>query len=222
MAWLSQFLLGRPGYEFSFDINPEGMSIDEMALTVMQRNLAGDLKKSVLKTSIPTIKISSSYLALTQRNQFASLVGIQDTFLSFQTRDDWQVIAERNLPQSTTTVVIQNNSATRLSAALVAAGFPGIITINSVSVVPNVLAGPLFGAGGFGAGGFSGPDYFAGGSYADATRTITLGTSLPTATQYVYVTYTYTGWLVNLDTLSHQIQGGWLDRFSYDFQLTGA
>lgn len=222
MAWLTSFLLGRPGYEYSFDINPEAMSIDESALTVMHRNLAGDLKKSVFKSSIPTIKINSSYLAVAQRNQFASLVGIQDTFLSFQTRDDWQVLSERNLPTDTTHVKIQNNSATRLSAALVAAGFSSIITINSVSTVPNVVAGPTFGGGGFGGSGYSGPDYFAGGSYADASRIITLGTSLPSATQYVYVTYTYTGWLVNLDMLSHQIQGGWLDRFTYNFQLTGA
>lgn len=222
MAWIPQFLLGRPGFEYSFDINPEGMSIDEAPLAVIQRNLAGDMKKSVLKASVPIIKVNSSFLALQQRNQFASLAGIADTFLSFQTRDDWQVLSERNLPQSVTKVVIQNNSATKLSAALVAAGFTGIITINGVATVPNVLAGPTFGSGGFGSGGFDGPDYFAGGSYDDASRTITLGTSLPSATQYVYVTYTYKGWLVNLDVLSHSVKGGWMDRFSYDFQLTGA
>ena len=222
MAWLSSFLLGRPGYEYSFDINPEAMSIDEAALTVIHRNLAGDLKKSVLKNSMPMIKINSSYLSLDQRNKFASLVGVNDTFLSFQTRDDWQMVAERDLPTDTQHVTLQNNSATRLSAALVAAGFSGVITINSVSTVPNVVAGPTFGGGGFGDGGFSGPDYFAGGSYEDATRVVTLGTSLPSASQYVYVTYTYKGWLVNLDALSHQIRGGWLDRFTYDFQLTGA
>lgn len=222
MSWISQFLFGRPGYEYQFDVNPEGMSIDEQALTVMHRNLAGDLKKSVLKNSMPTIRINSSYLTLTQRNQFASLVGVQDTFLSFQTRDDWQMLSERNLPTDTTHVTIQNNSATRLSAALVAAGFSGIITINSVGTVPAAVAGPLFGGGGFGDGGFSGPDYFLGGSYNDATRVVTLGTSLPSASQYVYVSYTYKGWLVNLENLSHQVQGGWMDRFMYDFQLTGA
>lgn len=222
MAWLAQFLLGRPGYEYQFDVNPEGMAIDEAGLTILHRNLAGDLKKSVLKTSMPTIKVSSSYLTLDQRNQFASLVGIQDTFLSFQTRDDWQVFSERNLPTDTSHVTIQNNSATRLSAALVAAGFTGIITIDSVSAVPSAVAGPLFGGGGFGDEGFSGPDYFAGGSYDDATRVVTLGTSLASASEYVFVTYTYTGWLVNLEALTHQVKGGWVDRFIYDFQLTGA
>ncbi len=222
MSWIASFLLGRPGYEYQFDVNPEGMSINEAGLPILHRNLAGDLKKSILKTSMPTIRISSSYLTLTQRNQFASLVGVADTFLSFQTRDDWQVVSERNLPTDTTHVTIQNNSATKLSAALVAAGFTGIITIDSVSVVPTAVAGPTFGGDEFGSGGFSGPDYFLGGSYDDATRVITLGTSLPSASQYVYVTYTYTGWLVNLDVLSHEVKGGWMDRFTYDFQLTGA
>jgi hypothetical protein len=205
MAWLSQFLLGRPGLEFSFDFNPEAMTIDEGPLAVYHRNLAGDMKKSVIKNIIPVIKINSSFLTLAQRNQFASLAAISDTFLSFQTRDDWQVIAERNLPSDTTHVTIQNNSITRLSAALVAAGASGIITINSVTTAP-----------------YTGTNYFTGGSYADATRIVTLGSALSSSTNPVYVTYTYKGWLVNMEKLSHAINGGWVDRFTYDFVLTGA
>ncbi len=222
MAWLSPFLLGRPGFEFSFDANPNLINIEDAPIAALRRNIAGDLKKSVLKTSVPVIRLNSNYLTLAQRNQFASLAGIQDTFLSFQCRDDLQVISERNLPTDTTHVTIQNNSATKLSAALVAAGFSSVITIVGVGVVPNVTPGPLFGGGGFGDGGFSGPDYFLGGSYNDATRVVTLGTSLPNATQFVYVTYTYKGWLVNMERLNHSAQAGWLDRFQYDFQLTGA
>jgi hypothetical protein len=197
------------------------MAIEEMPIVALRRNIAADLKKSVLKTSAPTIKINSNYLQINQRNQFASLPGIQDTFLSFITRDDWQVFSEKNVPISTTQVLIQNTSATKLSAALVAAGFPGIITINSVAQVPNVVAGPVFGGGGFGEGGFSGPDFFAGGSYDDLTRTVTLGTTLP-GLNPIYISYTYQGWLVNMESLSHAIRGGWLDRFTYDFSLTGA
>jgi len=221
MAWLEPFLLGRPGNEFSFEVNPDAMSIDEQPVAVLQRNLSGDLKKSVLNTSSPIIRINSSFLSIAQRNQFASLAGISDTFLSFQTRDDWGVISERNMVTDTTHVTIQDTSATKLSTALVAGGFTGIITINSVGVVPNVVSGPLFGGGGFGDGGFSGPDYFSGGSYDDATRVVTLGTSLPVGTTFVYVSYTYTGWLVNMERLSHSFAGGYVDRFTYDFQLTG-
>jgi len=219
MGWQT-FKLGRPGYEFDFDVNPAAMAIDDGPIAVLQRNLAGDLKKSVLKTSVPIIKINSNYLMMAQRNQFASLAGIADTFLSFITRDDWQVIAEKNMPTSLTQVKLQNNSATKLSAALVAAGFPGIITVTSVAQVPNVTAGPTFGGGGFGEGGFSGPDFFTGGSYDDLTRTVTLGTTL-NSLEAVYITYTYQGWLVNMEKMSHSIQGGWVDKFLYDFVLTG-
>jgi hypothetical protein len=220
MGWQT-FKLGRPGYEFNFDLNPEAMAIEDSPVAVLQRNLAGDLKKSVLKTSVPIVKLNSNYLLLPQRNQFASLAGIADTFLSFITRDDWQIVAEKNTPSTLTTVKLQNNSMTKLSAALVAAGFPGTITVTSVSQVPNVTAGPVFGGGGFGEGGFSGPDFFTGGGYDDLTRTVTLGTTLPSLNP-VYITYTYTGWMVNMEKLSHAIRGGWVDRFTYDFQLTGA
>lgn len=222
MSWLTSFLLGRPGYEYTFELNPEAMNIEDMPLAVLHRNLAGDLKKSVLKTSVPIIRVNSSYLTISQRNQFASLAGVQDTFLSFQTRDDWQVVAERNLPSSTSQVVIQSNSATKLSTALVAAGFSSIITISSVSTTPNPTTGSTYGGGGYGSGGYAGADYYSGGSYDDATRTVTLGTSIPSASQYVYVTYTYKGWLVNMERMNHNILGGWVDRFQYDFSLTGA
>lgn len=223
--FLSSFKLGRPGSEYEFEYNPEGMAIDEMPIASLQRNLAGDLKKSVIKNSAPTIRVNSNFLSPTQRDQFASLVGITDTFLSFITNDEdgpWQMFSERNKVTDLSHVTIQNNSATKLSQKLVEAGASGIITILGVAQVPNVVAGPVFGGGGFGEGGFSGPDFFTGGSYNDLTRVVTLGTALPAGTEYVYVSYSYTGWLVNMERLAHSARGGWVDRFMYDFALTGA
>lgn len=205
MAWLSQFKLGRPGFEILFDLNPESMTIDEAPVDAVYRNVAGDMKRSIIKVSAPTIKISSSYLLKPQRDQFASLAGIADTFLSFQTRDDWQVKLDQNLPLTTTTVKIKNTSATRLDQALVAAGFPSQITINGVFITADG----------------SGTNYFTAGSYASATRIITLGTPLPNAVQPTYVTYTYKGWLVIMQRFPHIVRGGWVDRFQYDFTLEG-
>jgi len=206
MPWLSQFKLGRPGYEVLFDVNPEGMDIVEQPIDVVTRNIKGHMKRSIIKTSAVSIKISSSYLLKTQRDLFASMAGISDTFLSFQTRDDWAVMYEYNLPASVSSVIIQDTSVTKLSAALVAVGSSPSVTITGVFLNP---------AG-------TGTNYWTGGSYNSATRAITLGTSLPTATAPVYVTYTYTGWLVMLKSLNHRIQGGWMDRFQYDFELVGA
>ncbi len=221
MAWLSQFLLGRPCNEYSFEVNPEAMSIEETGVFVVQRNLAGDLKKSVLKASAPLIKVNSSYLSLAQRNQFASLVGIGDTFLSFRTRDDWQVTDESVTILSTTSIQLNNTSMSRLSAALVSAGCASIITI----LTPWTLStGYYYGAGGFGYGGYGGPVTFDPGTvtYDDATRIATFTNALADDISTVLVSYTYTGWLVNMEQLGHKAQGGWMDRFTYDFQLTGA
>jgi len=223
MSWLSPFLLGRPGGEYSFEISPEGMDIEEAGVVVLQRNLAGDLKKSTLKTSAPIIKVNSSFLSLTQRNQFASLVGIADTFLSFKTRNDWQVVDELVTILSSTTLQLANTSATRLSAVLVGMDFPSVITI----VTPfkfGIGPGSTFGSGGFGEGEFGGGgETFDPGviTYNDVTRVITMTNALSDITAPLFLSYTYTGWLVNLERLTHRAQGGWLDRFQYDFQLTG-
>ena len=207
MSWLSQFSLGRPGYEYSFDINPEGMSIEDGAIAIRQRNLAGDVKKSVLKVYAPTIKINSSYLAIGQRNQFSTLANISDTFLSFLTRDDWQVILERNISTDTTHVTLPNSSITKLDKIFDAIGAnPNITNVNSVTTTADG----------------SGTNYANGGSFDRTNSIVHLGSALAGANTVVYVTYTYKGWLVDMEKLVHAIQGGWVDRFQYDFQLVGA
>lgn len=204
MPWLNPFKLGRPGYEYSFDFNPEAMSISDQQMASYSRNLAGGLKKRVINTMAPTIQISSNFLTKTQKDQLESLLAITDSFLSFQTRDDWQVVLEPNAAATLSTVVIQNTSVTKLSAALVAAGAASQITVTGVFTTPNG----------------TGTNYFTGGSYDDANRIVTLGTPLA-ALQTVYVTYTYKGWLVEMRQLPYQAQGGWVDRMTYDIELMG-
>ena len=207
MAW-TQFKLGRPGYEYKFPVDapPEAMDISQGPLKVMHTNLAGDLKKSVLKIGIPIIRLNSSYLIKADRDKLATLADMSDAFLSFICRDDWGVYLERSYPLNVNQAKLKNSSATRLSAALIALSLPSIITITGVFNRPDGL----------------GTNYFTGGSYADATRIISLGTPLLDATQPCYTTYIYTGWLVNMESLGHRVQGGWVDRFQYDFELVGA
>lgn len=220
MAW-TPFLLGRPGSEVLLDVNPAAMEINEAPIAIRHRNLNGNLLKSVINSSVPTIRIRSSYLTKAQRDQLASLAMIDDTFLSFQTRDDWQVIAQRITPLTTTQVILPLNCITRLSALLVGAALTGTITIAAVSAVPNPTAGGTYDSGGYGSGGYAGPDYFVGGSYNDVTRVITLGSPLSSLNP-VYVSYTYKGWLVDMANFPHKGQGGWTDRFTYDVELIGA
>lgn len=204
-SWLSPFLLGRPGYELSFDVNPEAMSMDEVQMAAFDRTLTGQGKKWVFSTYIPTIRISSNWFPITQRNLFVSLLSVSDTFLSFQTRDDWQMSLEVNPSITATTIGVQVNSATRLSAALVTAGFSSVVTINGVFDNP---------AG-------TGTNYFSAGStYSDTAYTATVATPLPAQANY-YITYTYKGWLVDLQKVSTKHQGGKVDLGSYDYQLVG-
>lgn len=220
--WLNQFLLGRPCSEYLFEINPEALSIEESGIVVVQRNLAGDLKKSTLKVSAPTIKVNSSFLSLLQRNQFNSLVGVADTFLSFQTRDDWEQLFDLASTIDSTHFKLQNSSALRLSKALVQAGCSSIITITDIEQVAGGSAG--YGGGGFGGGPYGGGGGFDPGviTYDDLTYIVTITNPIPDISMPVYISYVYKGWLVSLDKLGHKAQGGWLDRFTYDFQLTGA
>ena len=224
MSWLSPFLLGRPGLEYEFDVNPAAMQIEESAVVVRHRNLAGDLKKSVMKASAPIIRVNSNYFTLEQRNQFSSLVGIADSFLSFQTRDDWEVVDERVTWLSSTTMRLANSSATRLSKILTEMGFPSIINIQTPFKL-GVVAGEGYGEGGYGEGGYGGaPEEFDPGTvtYDDATRILTITNPITDPDVAILVSYLYTGWLVDLQTFNHRSQAGWLDRFTYDFQLVGA
>lgn len=200
MAWLTTFLLGRPGYEVAFDVPPAGMQIQRAQIASTKRVLSGRLKKRTFRTDFPTITLNGTFYTAEQQDRMASLLTVTDSFLSFMVRDGFTTYLEQNFPANVgTTVTMQENSATLLSAALVAAGAAGSITI--VGVYDNPAG--------------TGTNYFTSGSYADATRIITLGTPLLTAAA-CYVTYQYKGWLVNMSELGVQAQGGWVDVMPYN------
>ena len=205
--FLSQFLLGRPGAELVFNINPNQLQVEKSQICAKNRVLSGRLKKWVFRTEFPTIQLSGTFFTMDQQDQMSSLLSVTDTLLSFKVRDAFTIYGEQNFPANVgATVQIQENSATLLSAALVAAGAAGSIAI--VGVWDNAA--------------LTGTNYYTGGSYADATRTITLGTPLPTALA-CYVTYQYSGWLVSMEKMNFLAQGGWVDVSTYSgWTLEGA
>ena len=197
--WLSQFKLGRPGNEITFSINPDSVQVKKSQIASSKRVLSGHLVKRVFRTEFPTISLSGKFFTEAQADAMSSLLAVTDTHLSFIVRDDMTMTGEQNFPSNGgATVTIQENSATLLSAALVAASAAGSITVTGV----------------FDNAGLTGTNYYTGGSYADATRTITLGTPLATSTA-CYCTYVYTGWLVSMSEMSYQAQGGWVDVMPY-------
>jgi len=202
MAWLSQFKLGIPGSEISFDLNPTNMAMTEGPVMVVNENLAANLRKDSVKNYRPTFKINSNYFTLAQKQQFVSLAGLP-VFLSFQTRDDWAFM-EQDTPDDVNTVTIRSNSVTLLDKALNDVGSGANLTITGVFT--NI--------------GGTGTNYYTGGSYARSTRIITLGTPLINLND-VFVTYTYKGALVNIQNINNMAEGGWVDKFQYDFELQG-
>ena len=193
--WLSAFKLGRPGYELYFSINPATINITPAQISAKKRTISGRLRKWVFRTSFPTITLESNFFTLQDYNAMQSLLAITDTMLSFKVRDgDLQTVREICYQTGSTTVPIRENSAVLLSAALVAAGAAGSITINGVYDNP---------AG-------TGTNYYTGGSYDDASYTIMLGTPLLTSFP-CYVTYSYTGWLVSMSEIGAQFVGGQVD-----------
>lgn len=199
MAWISSFYLGRPGYETAFDLNPATLRIENAQITAKNRVLSGHMRKWVFRTEFPTITLDGTFFTMAQKDLMESMLTISDTFLSFRVTDGFTRTGEINYPDNSgTTVTIQENSATLLSAAMVAAGAAPTVTISGV--FDNVA--------------LTGANYWTGGSYADATRTITLGTPVLSSIA-VYVTYQYTGWLVNMDRLNWSAQGGFVDVTKY-------
>lgn len=207
MAWTT-FKLGRPGSEYEFTVpgNPQALSISSRNIRVLQTNIEGDLKKSTVKLYVPSIRMNSNYLPFDERNKLVSLMNITDTFLSFMVRTDMEIVAERALPVDVNTVNIANSSILRLEKALLAASASGHITITGVF---DNAAG-------------TGTNYYTSGSFDGTTGAITLGTPVADASDPVYITYTYKGWLVEIEDINDSISGGRVDLFSYDMALRGA
>jgi len=195
MSWHSQFYLGRPGYELTFDINPRQFEIRSTQIAARKRTISGHLKKWVYRTSFPTLTLQSEYFTFSEYCRMQSLLAVTDTMLSFKVRNgDLQTSLEICYPDSATALPIRENSAVLLSAALVAAGAAGSVSIDGIYDNP---------AG-------TGTNYYTGGSYADATYTITPGTPLDTSNPH-YVTYSYSGWLVSMEEIGAQFIGGQVD-----------
>ena len=224
MAWINKFLLGRPGFEYSFDVNPSELSPTWSRIVSANYNLAGDRKERVIRSIRPIVKLKQSIFPKSQLDLFVSMLPITDTFLSFITRSaDWNINLEPNIAPNLTTVQIQNSSITKLSAIYAAGGLtPGNngapYTSTSGTITVNGVWASVTASGGVVSG--SGTNYFTGGTYLDSTNTITLGTSLPAVGQ-VYVSYSFPGWLVSMPTLDTPNIGGQVDNFAYAFSLEG-
>ena len=214
MAWLKPFQLGRPNATVAFEINPDGLTWDDLKLGDVTRGADGTLNAVTVSRDRPTARLRGAYITPVFWNQLRALMMIDDTPLVFKPMDDtdtqrlemWQ---ERCVPTSLTAIPVADNSMLRGSALQVAAGGATAITLAGVWSAYNAAVGATGG----------GTLYPA--TYADATRTITPASPLPNLNP-VYVSYRSTLMAVHLAKVPGSTQGGWVNVWKYDVELQGA
>jgi hypothetical protein len=216
MAWRVPFQLGRPNAMALFEINPDAIHWDDQKLEEVTRGADGTLNAVTISRDRPGLKLSGNYITPAFWNQLRGLMMVDDTPLVFSPstllgNQVMEVWTERAIPTALSTVPLADNSFLRGSALQVAAGGSTAITPIGVWTAPGVTGGRL-GAG---------TNYWTAGSYADATRTLTLGTPLPSLVP-VFVTYQSTVLAVHLAKVPSKSQGGWVDAWRYDLEIQGA
>lgn len=190
------------------DLPPEAVSIDDGPIADRKRNLAGALIKTTVSPNVPTIQMNSSMLSVDQGNILATLANIDDTFLSLKVRDnDLAVRLYRLIPTPTEfRLYLPPSSITRLDKALDDASQPTLIEISGIFATPDE----------------GGTNLFDGGStYDPQTREIVLNTPLGSDDD-VFVSFTYSGWLVDMQSFPRTAKGGYVDIFDFDVQFVGA
>jgi len=215
MALLTQFKLGRPGAEATFEVNPTAVDWNHAALKDQDRALDGALQSVTLSKDRPSIKISGNYITPAQFNQFKSLMIIDDTLLNFIytdfTGDDipetWE---ERVIAATTSTIIIPETSALLASKLSVDAG--GATLAQMVGIWAAYAAGRTG----------TGTNLWTGhGSYSDTAYTITFDNAPLTPGTAYFVTYQCKALAVNLTVVPGRQEAGWVNKKQYDLELTG-
>lgn len=195
MAWLTTFKLGIPGGELDLIGRVTIPSFDHKHVEQQQRNVAGDLKRTYLKTHVPIIGIQMTSLPMATIKR---LLGFYKSLepLNFISNNAFGVTDQQEISTSTTSVTLTNMCASG-------------VTILGVYLRADTAR--------------AGTNYFTSGSYNATTRVITLGTPLPGANTQVWVDYNFTGysvWMTALQPTPHE--GHSQDLWRANIQLTGA
>lgn len=195
MSWLSTFKLGLPGLELDVKGRVASPRFEIVGVENLQRNVAGDLKRTFLKHNVPTISLQLMALPM---SVVATLTGLYHSrqVLNFLSNTAFSVDHQLETSSADDTVFLTKTGLTG-------------ITIVGVFLQADAAN--------------TGTNYFTGGSYDAASREITLGTPLPSANESVWVSYTYTGHRVFITRLSPTpYRGESQDLWQASLELTGA
>lgn len=137
MAWLSQWKLGRPGAEQTFDTNAAVLEWTPRRVADFRRGLDGSGIDLTASRNRPTFHLSGNFVTPAMRKTLESLIMVDDTPLIFRPFDltgalMWESIQEWVYPMSLTQLRIPPNSY--LEAARVLAGVGAPTTVQMVGV----------------------------------------------------------------------------------------
>lgn len=193
--------IGRPRKELSFTGDVDGLSHFAQRIGTnekMVRNAAGEAFRRVFRKQDADFRVRLAFpVSDSIKNQLESMKLIADEPLSFYFADAWPVYSDRYTLDTTTTFKLSTSPYAGLGTAYKAAGGADtdIIAITGVFTDYDV------------AGGQVSTNYFTSGSYAAATRTVTLGSSPGAAGTVVYANWTYKGALVFMRPFQPQNRG---------------
>ena len=165
MAWLQTFRLGIVGGELDLVMQALGISFDFRQVEQLQRNVAGDFKRTILKQNVPIIVIQAARMPLVT---FKRMMGFYQSkeAMNFLTSDSMGVTDQLEISQTSGVVYLTNTGCTG-------------ITIQGVYLRADVYR--------------TGTNYYTGGSFVESTLKITLGTPLPGPNEPVWIDYDFTG-----------------------------
>jgi len=194
MAWLKIFKLGIVGSELELVMQAMGISYDFRQVEQLQRNVAGDFKRSILKQNVPIITIQAAKMPAVT---FKRMMGFYQSKepLNFLAKDDFGVTDQLEISQTASVVYLTNTGCTG-------------ITIQGVYLRADVYR--------------TGTNYFTSGSFVESTLKITLGSALPGPNESVWIDYVFTGHRVlvtRFNPFPHS--GASQDYWQANIELTG-
>jgi len=194
MSWYKTFKLGAIGGELEIPMQTIALAFDYRQVEQMQRNIAGDNKRTLLKVNVPIIIIQGARMPLAT---FKRLLGFYQSKISlnFMTNDALGVTDQSEISRDASTVYLTNTGVT------------GII-IRGVYLLADVYR--------------TGTNYYTGGSFNESLLKITLGTPVPNSNESVWVDYDFTGnrvYVTRFNPFPHV--GQYQDFWQVNIELTG-
>jgi len=172
MAWIKT-TIGLYTDQKTLLYNPGNFTFQEPELVSDLRNTLGDLIRNGNSKISASIQVRYDAINFTELNKILSIANVNYNYIYIKCFDAsspyLQIIDERRISITSGSVKLRRSSRRWIA-------IDGVWLASDTTHV--------------------GTNYYTGGSYADDTQIITLGSVLPSANEQVIINYTYCGWKV--------------------------